>query len=69
VGPAFNAFFEKVRRLAFQPILQNVLCVLITPQSLACQKFHGVEKQVIITWCKVGTVHGMLGNFTFDFFE
>jgi hypothetical protein len=54
------AFFEKVRRQAFQPILQNVFCVLITTQSLASQKFLDVEKQVINTWCKVGTVHRML---------
>jgi len=51
------AFFVKVSRQAFQAILQNVFSVLITPQSLACQKFLDVEKQVIITWCKVGTVH------------
>jgi len=62
-------FFVNVRRQAFQPILQNVFCVLITPQSLDCQKFLDVEKQVIITLCSVGTVHRMLENSVLEFFE
>ena len=37
--------------------------------SLACQKFLDAEKQVIISWCKVGTVHSMLENFAHEFFE
>jgi len=61
--------FENVRRQAFQPVLQDVFCVLVTPQSLACHKFVELEKQVIITWCKVGTVHRMLENFALEFFE
>ena len=41
--------FEKGRRLPFQPVLQDVFCVLVTPQSLTSQKFLEVKKQVIIT--------------------
>ena len=52
MGPAFVCLLRKVRRKNFQPILQNAFCVLIAPQSLACQKFPDVEKQVIITCCK-----------------
>jgi len=54
---------------AFLGILQNMVCVLITPQSVACQKFLDVEKQVIITSCAVGTVHSMLENVALEFFK
>jgi hypothetical protein len=31
--------------------------VAVSPHALAGQKFLRLEKQVIITWCKFGTVH------------
>lgn len=40
------------------PVLHSVFCLLVTPQTLDGQIFCGVNKQVIIIWCKVGTVWG-----------
>jgi len=44
----------------------SVFCLLVTPQTLDGQKFLGVDKQVIIIWCKVGTVWRMLKNFLLE---
>jgi len=53
------AFFKKDGRQACQPVLHDVLSLSVTPQTLAGQEFLEVMKQVLITWCKVGTVWRM----------
>ena len=63
------AFVENGLRQAFQLVLHNVFCLLVTPQTLAGQECLEVEKQVIITWCKVGTVWRRLENFPLELFE
>jgi len=46
------AFFENVHRQAFQSVMRNVFCVLVVPQSLACQKFLEVdERQCAVARC------------------
>jgi hypothetical protein len=64
-----QAFIEKHRRQVFQPVLQSVFCILVTPQTLARQNLLEVKKQVMITWCKVRIVLKMLENFPNELFE
>jgi hypothetical protein len=51
------------RRQAFQPVLQSVFCLLVTPQTLGRQNFLEVKKQVMIIWCKLRIVLKMLQKF------
>jgi len=44
VGPALQTFIEKDRRQTFQPVLQSVFCLLVTPQNLTRQNFFEVKK-------------------------
>jgi len=64
-----QAFIEKHRRQAFQPVLQSFFCLLVIPQTLARQNFLEMKKQVMITWCKVRIVLKMLENFSKELFE
>ena len=54
------AFVEKGCCQGFQPVLHNVFCLLVTPQTLSSWQFLEVEKQVIITWNMVRTYGGCL---------
>jgi len=47
----------------------HIFCLSIAPQILVGQKFLQMEKQVIITCCKIRTVWRMLENFPVELFN
>jgi hypothetical protein len=46
-GQLLYAFIKKVFHQAFHTVLYNAFCRLVTPETLASQKFHEVEKQIV----------------------
>jgi hypothetical protein len=63
------AFDEKGRCQAFQLALRIVFFLLAIPHTLAGQKFLEVEKQVTVTWRKVGTAWMVLRNLQLELFR
>lgn len=53
----------------FEPVPHKVFCLLVPSQALAGRKLIEVEKEVIITWCRVGTLRMTLKHFPLEFFE
>ena len=45
------------------------LILLVTPQTVVGRKFLEVEKQVVITWSKVGALWRMFGIFPLEISE
>jgi len=58
-----------VKRGHRQLVLHNVICLVVTPQTPAGQKYFEVEKQMIVTWCKVGIAWSILERFPLELFE
>jgi hypothetical protein len=52
LGQFLYTIFEKGRRQAVQPVPHSLLSNRIQPGE---KKPLGMEKQVLITWCKVAT--------------
>jgi hypothetical protein len=63
------AFVEKDFHRALQPLLHDVLCLSVTPQTPVGQKLLEVEKQKIIVRCQVEITHRMLAIFQPELFE
>jgi hypothetical protein len=56
------------KKISVQPF-SHAFCLFVIPKSLAGQKFLGMEKHLIITWCKLGKLSGMFYNFALELFE
>jgi hypothetical protein len=57
------------KNVAAQPIFQSCTICFVSWSLLRlwlAKNFLGVDKQMIITWCKVGTVWQMLENFLLE---
>jgi hypothetical protein len=52
-----------------QLVLHNVICLVVAPHTPASQKYFEAEKQMIVTWCKVGIAWSMLEIFPLQLFE
>jgi hypothetical protein len=48
------------KNVAAKPFSQSRTTSFVSSRTLANQKFFELDKQVVIIWCKVGTVWGML---------